>query len=167
MGADVAVAEKPVKLRETERTDSKVRLLRSEIPWLPEEYYEAHLVKMRVGSHNFLFGSAIRSKPLIAAANQLDAHRSEICNKLLYSHLPQFTEGYHPKVRLVKNHRSKQPIFEIDNNGGQRVFFIRFNNLDNMQVIVRIAVCDKAMEDEVLSVITTDSRKFIKKSARL
>jgi len=168
MGADIAVAEKPAKLRESERTDFRVRLQRSEVPWLPEEYYEAHLVRMRVGSSQFLFGSAIRSQKLIDAANQLDAHRSQICNNLIYTHVPSYADGYNPHIKLVKKSRAIFPTFEIGNKGGQRVFFMRLaDNLDNMPVIVKIAVCDKAQEKQVLATITTDSKKSIKKTARL
>ena len=168
MGADVAVAERPIKLRETERTDARFRLQKSEVPWLPEEYYEAPLVRMRVGSSQFLFGSAIRGQALVDAANQLDSHRSQICNNLIHTHVPSYAEGYNPHVTLVKNSRAKFPTFEIRNKGGQRVFFMRLaDNLDNMPVIVKIAVCDKAREKQVLTTITTDSKKSIKKSARL
>lgn len=168
MGADGAVAEKPVRLREAERVDNKVRLQKSEVPWLPEVYYETHLVRMRIGTSQFLFGSAIRGRALVDAANQLDTHRSQICNNMIYTHVPSYAEGYNPHVRLVKNPRAKFPTFEIDNPGGQRVFFMRLaNSFDNLPVIVKIAVCDKAKEQQVLATITTDSKKSIKKSARL
>lgn len=168
MGADVAVAEKPVRFRETERTDLKVGLQKSKVPWLPEEYYEIPLVKMRIGSTQFLFGSAIRSQSLIDAANQLDSHRSQICNNLIYTHLPSYVEGFNPRVRQVKNRRAAFPTFEIGNNGGQRVFFMRLaDSFDNMPVIVKIAACDKSTEGQVLATITTDTKKTIKKTARL
>lgn len=168
MGADVAVAEKPVKLREAERTDAKVRLQKSEVPWLPGEYYEAHLTRMRIGSSQFLFGSAIRGRALVDAANQLDTHRSQICNNLIDTHVPSYVGGFNPHVRLVRNSRARFPTFEIGNKGGQRVFFIRLaDSFDNLPVIVKVAVCDKARENQVLSTITTDSKKSIKKSARL
>lgn len=168
MGADIAVAEKPVKLRETERTDLKVRLQRGEVPWLPEDYHEAQLVRVRVGSSQFFFGSAIRGQKLIDAASQLDAHRSQICNSLIYTHVPSYTDGFNPNVRLLKNSRAKFPIFEIGNKGGQRVFFMRLtDNLDYLPVIIKIAACDKAKENQVLATITTDSKKTIKRTARL
>ena len=168
MGADVAIAEKAVKLRETERTDLKVRLEKSAVPWLPEEYFETHLVRMRVGSSQFLFGSAIRGRALVDAANQLDTHRSQICNNLINTHLPSHTDSFNPHVRRVKNSRAIFPTFEIGNPGGQRVFFMRLaDSFDRLPVIVKIAVCDKARENQVLATITTDSKKSIKKSARL
>lgn len=168
MGADVAIAEKPIRLREVERTDFRVRLQKSAVPWLPEEYYETHLVKMRVGSNQYLFGSAIRGRSLVDAANQLDAHRSQICNNLLYTHLPSYAEGFNPHATILKNSRAVFPTFEIRNKGGQRVFFMRLaDNLDNMPVIVKIAACDKATENQVLSTITTASKKSIKRSAKL
>lgn len=165
MGIDFA--EKPTRLREAERTDFMVRLHRSDIPWLPENYHEAHLVKMRIGASQFLFGSAIKGRTLVDVADQLDEHRSEISNNLLHTHLPQFAQGYNPHVKLLDNTRTRQPIFYIGNKGGQRAYFMRFGQLDNMPVIVKIAVCDKAQQSQVLSTLTYASKKHNKKVSRL
>ncbi len=160
MGVDLA--ETPIKIREAERTDFKVRLHKEDLPWLPDNHHEVHLVRMRIGSGQFLFGSAIKGRPLVEAAQQLDEHRSEIANNLLYTHLPQFAEGYNPHVKIVENTKTRQPIFYIGNKGGQRVYFMRFGKIENMPVIVKIAVCDKARQLGVLEEITTDSRKRLK-----
>ena len=167
MGADIAVAEKPLKLREAERADAKVRIHKTDLPWLPGGFHEAHLIKMRTGNQEFLFGSAIIGRALTDAANQLDAHRSEICNNLLYTHLPSFAAGYNPKVATLAHAITNKPIFYIWNKGGQRVYFMRFGNLDRMPIIVKIAACDKANQTDVLSVLTDQSRKQIKKQSKL
>lgn len=160
-------AEAPRKSPEVKRGGHFITINQSDIPWLETPAHKVELVTMRHGSVEFLFGSAIQSKRLLEAAKQLDEHRSEICNNLLYSRLPQYAEGFHPKVTTLKNTVTRQPIFEIGNNGGQRVFFMRFGKIESRPVIVKVAVCDKATEDKVLSVLTTDSKKFIKRSARL
>ena len=157
-----AVAEKLIRLRETERTDFKVGIHKSDLPWLPENYHESNLVQIRIGTSRFLFGSAVKGQLLTEAAQQMDEHRSEIANQLLHTHLPQFAEGYNPHVKVVDNPKTRQPIFYVGNKGGQRVYFMRFGNLDRMPVIVKVAACDKAREVDVLAEITTDSRKQIK-----
>src|SRR3989344_2017201 len=162
-----AVAEAPRKTPEVARTGKSITIRKEDIPWLETPAHKVELVTMRHGSVEFLFGSAIQSKRLREAARQLDGHRSDICNNLLYSHLPQYSEGFHPKVTPVKNSVTRQPMFEIGNKGGQRVFFMRFGKIEGKPVIVKIAVCDKARENKVLSQITTESRKSIKQSARL
>lgn len=160
MGVDLA--ETPTKIREAERTDFKVRIHKEDLPWLPDSHHEVHLVRMRIGSDQFLFGSAIQGRSLVEAAQQLDKHRSEITNNMLYTHLPQFSEGYNPHVKLLSNSRTKQPVFYIGNRGGQRVYFMRFGKMDNIPVIVKIAACDKADQIDVLGVLTTLSRSQLK-----
>lgn len=167
MGVDIAVAEKPIRLRETERTDFKVRLHKSEIAWLAEEFHDTQLVKMRVGKQEFLFGSAILGQTLTYAASKLDEHRSEICNNMLYTHLPSFAQGYNPKVSPLEHGITNKPIFYIGNKGGQRVYFMRFGNLDRMPIIVKVAVCDKANQADVLAILTDQNRKQIKKQSKL
>lgn len=159
---ETAVEEKPAGIREVERTDLKIRLSKHDLPWLSEGIFEPHLVKIKIGSSQLLFGSAIKSPLLVEAAKSLDAHRSQICNNLLYTHLAQYAEGYNPHVKVVEDTRTRQPIFYVSNKGGQRVYFMRFGNIDNMPVIIKIAVCDKSRQTDVLSVITTNSRRQIK-----
>ena len=162
-----AVAEAPRKTPEVSRIGRSITIRKEDVPWLETPTHKVALVSMRHGNVEFLFGSTIQSKRLLEAARQLDGHRSNICNQLLYSHLPQYSEGFHPKVTPVKNSVTHQPMFEIRNKGGQRVFFLRFGKIEGKPVIVKVAVCDKATEDKVLSVLTTDTKKFIKQSARL
>src|SRR3990167_10127313 len=161
------VTEAPRKTPEVQRGSHSIRINQNDIPWLETPTHRVELVTMRHGSVEFLFGSAIQSKRLLEAARQLDGHRSDICNNLLYSHLPAYAEGFHPRISTVTNVRTRQPIFEIGNKGGQRVFFMRFGRIEGRPVIVKVAVCDKARENKVLSQITTESKKYIKQSARL
>lgn len=162
----VDLAEGPTKLREVDRTDYSYRLDKSDLPWLDAESHQVSLVRMRVGASVFLFGSAINSKRLVDAASELDEHRSEITNNLLYTHLPQFAEGYNPHVTMLENSSTRLPIFYVKNNGGQRVYFMRFGRLDNMPIIIRIAACDKASQTEVLSTLTTMSRRMVRQLSK-
>ncbi len=159
---ETAIAEKPTRLRGAERANAGRIIYKSDLPWLPEQEHEVHLIKIRTGKKGFLFGSAIRGRKLVEAASQLDTHRSNICNNLLYTHLSQFAEGFNPHVKMVQNPRTRQPIFYVSNEGGQRVYFMRFGNLDFMPIIIKIATCDKATQTDVLATITTDSLKQIK-----
>lgn len=156
MGVDLA--ETPTKTHEAERTDFKVRIHKNDIPWLPEEQHDVHLVRMRLGKGEFLFGSAVKGKTLVSAAEQMDNQKSEKANRMLYSHLPLFAEGYNPNVVMVKNPATRQPIFYLKSNTGARVYFMRFGKIDNMPVIVKIAACNKAQEAKVMGAITSESR---------
>lgn len=159
MGIDLA--EMPTKLREVERTDFQVRIGKDELPWFPEDN-DVHLVKIKVGISKFLFGSSVQSKGLVDIASKLDSHRSNIANNLLQTHLPQFSDGFNPHVRTLNQTVTRHPIFYVSNNGGQRVFFMRFGKIDNMPVIVRIAVCDKTDQVKTLKILTNESKKHLK-----
>lgn len=154
----IDVAEVPTKVRETERTDFKVRLHRNDIPWLPEDHHDVHLVQMRLGKGQFLFGSAVKGKTLVSAAEQMGSQKSEKANRMLYSHLPQFADGFNPNVVMVKNAVTRQPIFYLKASTGERVYFMRFGKIDNMPVIVKIAACNKTQESKVMAAITSESR---------
>lgn len=160
-------AELPVSAKEVTRSNSAITLSRADLPWLPAENVRVPLVNFAANGREFLFGSEISDKDLVKAASHLDAHRSEICNNLLHTHLPEFAEGYSEHVKVVANHRSRQPIFYAGNKGGQRVYFMRFGKIDGKPVIVKVAVCDKARQEDVLVVLTGQSRRQIKGSSKL
>lgn len=163
------ISELPSGFSEVRHTDQVIALTQAEIPWFGRNEEIIPLVRVNVrGGGNFYLGSAIREKRLTQAANQLDEHRSRITNNLLYSHLPDFiVKGYNPAVTLVDDARSEKPIFYVGNKGGQRVYFMRLDKLQGIPVIIRMAVCDKSMEDVVLGVMTTNSHKRIKHVSRL
>ena len=162
-----AVAEAPRKTPEVARTGKSITIRKEDIPWLETPVHKVELVTMRHGSVEFLFGSAVEGKKLKKAAGRLNEYRSELCNQLLNSHLPQFAEGFHPRVSTLGNAITHQPIFYVGNNGGQRLYFMRFGRIENKPVIVKIAVCDKSDQGQVLSVLTDQSKKVIKKVSRL
>lgn len=161
------VEESKPGVKEVVRTRYSLTLTRGELPWLPTEFKEVNLVKVKYGNVETFLGSEISNRDLIDAANQLDLHRSEIANNMLHTHLPQFIEGFNPHVKALDNTRTKQPIFYLSNAGGQRIYFMRFDNKEGIPVIVKVAVCDKATQANVLLVLTTDSKSQLKKTARL
>lgn len=163
------VSELPSGFTEVQHTDQSFKLTQAEIPWLGSNAETVPLVKVGIqGGGEFYLGSAIKEKRLVQAADQLDKHRSEISNNLLYTHLPEFvTRGHNPYIRVVANARTDRPIYYVGNKSGQRAYFMRFDKLQGIPVIIRTAVCDKNMEGVVLGVITTASHKRIKQAARL
>lgn len=154
---------------EVKRSEQILKLNSQDIPWAsqtdsqgkPLEGFTIPLASVKVqGLENeFLLGSFISSDLLRRAAQALDEHRSAIANKLFYAHLPHFLqEG---KTERVVNARTDQPVFYFKNNGGQRVYFMKFE-VDGQTAIIRIAVCDKAEEENVLATITTQKRKRLR-----
>lgn len=136
------------------------------IPWIREARV-VNLARVTLESGNaFLLGNMIEGD-LKIAANALDKHRSEICNNLFYTNIPDvIDQQYSETVSVLTNHRTRDRIYYMGNPGGQRVYFMRFSQGDT-PVILRIAVCDKAQQLDVLRVISNDSIKQIKKRGRL
>lgn len=109
------VSELPSGFEEVRRTDQRLELTKADLPWLPEEKTAIPLVRIRLeGGGELYLGSAIKEKRLKIAANQLDQHRSQLTNRLLYSHAPDLViRGHNPYVRLVDNARSERPIYYL------------------------------------------------------
>lgn len=161
----VQVSEEiPSGFEEVSGTDKKIEIYRDDLPWL-EANKKANLamITLKGTQDRFYFGSLIEGKELVDAANQLDRHRSEIANHVLYSQLPDLIRnGFNTRVNKVKDGITSRPIFYVGNPGGQRVYFMRFDNLDGNPVIIRIAVCDKSRQIQVLKVLTHRSSTGIR-----
>ncbi len=158
-----------IKTNEQTATVATLLITGKDLPWLDQQEAELSLDKITfVEGVRFFYGNIIYGKKLTEAANQLDEHRKEIADNLLSSHLPGFIkDGHHPYIKQVDGRITERPIYNVYNHGGQRVYFMRFDKLQDIPIIIRIAVCDKAREDEVLSIITNRSHKVIKQRSKL
>lgn len=139
------------------------------IPWLegPRPITLARFVPQ--GGREFYLGHAVSGKKLLRAAQRLDEHRSTLVDNMFYAALPEYVStGHSPAVRNVVNSIGYRRINYFANPGGQRVYFMRMDDLlgpeNKSPVIVKVAVCDKSDQVEVLSVLTDRSRKFLKRS---
>ena len=168
--AEVKSKALPSGFKEVRRSGQILVISQEDLPWLGQQSLAVSLAEITLvgGGEKFLYGSAIYGKDLVDAAGQLDEQRSTVANQLFYSHLPEFIrKGCHPYIKGVDSRLTDRPIYNVYNRGGQRVYFMRFDRLQGLPVIIRIAVCDKAREIQVLGVITGSSHKTIKKSSKL
>lgn len=146
----------------------QITLTRRDLPWLPQENEKIKLKRVAVqGGGIFYLAGCTRGKKLVDAANQLDEHRSKITNKLFNSRIGEFIKGYNVNVKTLINSVATRPVYYVGNPGGQRVYFMRFDNIDGFPVIIRIASCDKSAQSDVLSVLTNQSLRNIKKFTRV
>lgn len=159
----------PIVTPSEKKVGMEKRIRKEDLPWLDQQEVRVSLGKISLpGGISFFYGDMVYGKKLTEAKSQLDEHRKRIADNLLFSHLPGFVrDGYHPYIKQVDGRVTHRPIYNVYNKGGQRVYFMRFDTLQGIPVIIRIAVCDKAREDEVLSVITSRSHKVIKQKSRL
>lgn len=161
----------PSSFQEVRKSEQSLAVSQKDLPWLEQESHSIPLVEITLAGSDrqrFFYGSAILGKALVEAAKQLDKHRSGITNNLLYSHLPEFIRSNnHPYIKLVHDPATERPIYNVYNKGGQRVYFMRFDKLQGIPVIIRVAVCDKDRQAQVLGMITTRSHKVIKQTSSL
>lgn len=169
---EAAVMEPPVPsgFEKVENPKQSLAVGREDIPWLDRDSAQIPLsqVTLRGDGQKFFYGDFICGKKLNRAAGQLDEHRRTIANNLFDSHIPDFIRyGHHPYIKSVSDRVTEKPIYNIHNKGGQRVYFMRFDRLQGIPVVVRVAVCDKDRQGDVLSTLTAQSHKAIKQRGRL
>lgn len=151
---------------ETSSRAPKITIDRREIPWFVSETEDVQLKRRTLtDGTEFFLASVIRGRKLEDAANQLDRHRKQITDNLFNSALPDFIRGHNTNVRSVDGPITRKPIHVVGNPGGQRVYFMRFGSIEGLPIILRLAVCDKARQSEVLSVLTGTSISKIRKGA--
>lgn len=162
----------PSGLKEVKPNQAILTLTAKSLPWLngrDQPPVPLALVTLS-GTENrqFYLGSFIGHPDLLEAARSLTPSQSDSVNQLFYTCLPDLVrQGFHPAVDLVKHPRGGVNILYAANKGGQRVYFMRFDPINNLAVIVKVAACDKNKEDLVLGVLTTKSQKDIKKFGKL
>lgn len=138
-----------------------------QIPWL-EGLRPITLAKfVPQGGREFYIGHAVSGKRLIRAAEKLDEHRSGLIDNMFYAALPQYAEtGFSPAVRSVVDSVGDRRINYFANPGGQRVYFMRMDDIlgseNKTPVIVKVAVCDKTDQADVLSVLTIKDKTYLK-----
>lgn len=130
-------------------------IYRGDIPWLPGESEIIKLKKVDFQGHRSCYvASAVRGRKLTDAASSLNRKKSDIANRLFYGCLPDFiSNGYNAHVKRTDKQKTTQPIFYTGNPDGQRVYFMRLDNLNGIPVILKIAACDKTKQADVMSVI--------------
>jgi dipeptidyl aminopeptidase/acylaminoacyl peptidase len=139
-----------------------------QIPWLEGQRQITLARFVPQGGREFYLGHAVSGKKLLRAAEKLGPYRSSLIDNMFYASLPQYTEtGFSPAVRSIVNPVGDRRINYFANPGGQRVYFIRMDDLlgpeNKTPVIVKVAVCDKTDQLDVLTTITEGNRTFMKK----
>lgn len=159
----------PSGFKESRISEEKLTVTTKELPWLrkTEKIPLALITLSDTAGQKFYFGSIVRGK-LAQAAAELTSDQNRYADSLLYTYLPDFVRRRLDFISRLSNRVTINPIYYVGNDQGQRVYFMESSDkIKEMPVIMRIAVCDKAQQDEVLSVLTTTSRSFSKARSRL
>lgn len=168
----------PSGYKEVKRAETSLEITERDLPWMDKKHLDSKtrikivpLAYIRIeGDIQFYLGSAIVNDNLVDAAERLDSQGpkgSEITNKVLYAHLPEYIKGTTGIADPVDNPRSERPIYYVGSRQGKRIYFIRFDNKDGVPIILKIAACDKDRQQQVLRVIATSSYKHNKYVGRL
>ena len=168
---DSPVVPQPPSIAESRElsTSQVLNLTPEDLPWLKkaEKITLSEVVIPGSEHKKYYYGEAIRER-LVQPASQLTPKQKGSIISLLSTHLPELvTRGFSSHAKLIVNRATERPIYYLGNIAGQRVYFMRMGNLDELPVIIQVAACDKAQQDEVLRVLTTKDRKDIKKFSKL
>lgn len=146
------------QLQETLTVDSSV------LPWLTEPL-ELHVARCVIeGGKEFLLASAISShRRLVAAAEGMTDSQKQITDNMFYSRIASFIEGgYARTVEAMPEPSTPFPINVMRNKGGQRVYFgvptLSIAGQEPQPVVMRLAVCDKNKQGEVMKVLSGASK---------
>lgn len=161
----------PHGIKEKVRYFQRLIVGRSEIPWLETDEVKIPLDLMTLATtkgEQFLYGSLIEGKKLNKASEQMTDPERRSADDALFVQLSELIQtGQVRDVEMVHNHISRRPIFETGNKNGQRVYFMRFDRLQGIPVIIRVAVGNKSMMKRIFSVITPENNRQIRKGGKL
>ncbi len=157
------------EFKEVRHTGRVLRLTNQEIPWLSaRESEECPLVLITMadtkGSQVY-FGSFIRGK-VKEAASKMTPEEKHDADTLLYKKLPGIAQKgkITELAQMVLEEVSDQPVYYYGNRGGLRVYIMQRDSIDGIPVIVRVGVCNKNGEADLLSTISKMPFRRIKKS---
>src|SRR3989338_4680570 len=155
-------ADLPSGIKERVVFNQQLLLTRDQIPWLEQKDIRIPLELITVegtSGERYLYADFIHGRSLVDAARQLIDNRGNI-DDLFFSHMPSFLKyGRHPYIKMIHEPKTEKPIYCVYNNDGPRVYFMRYDRLQDIPVIVRIAACDKERQIQVLTTISNWSRK--------
>lgn len=155
------------------KTDKTARVSPDLLPSLPRQFdgkpvdffsVPLELLKVRGSGREVLVGTLIAGKDIVRAYEILNRDQLKRAETCFYSHLAGYIDGQ-PVARRVKSDAVKRPILYFRNlSGGLRIYFLEPEKIDGQPVIIRIAVCYKNQEVDILSHLTNTRRKDIKKA---
>jgi hypothetical protein len=136
------------------------------LPWLREPH-ELTVAKCDIdGGTSFYLASVVGShRRLIAAAEGMTDDQKQITDNMFYSRIAGFVQnGHAPNVDTLPKPATDFPIHVMRNKGGQRAYFgIPLLPLkpgeQPVPVVLRLGVCDKNKQGEVMKVLTDASKR--------
>lgn len=136
------------------------------LPWLKEPTQVSVARCELEGGKGFYLASAIgTNRRLVDAAEAMNNHQKRITDNLFYSHIPGYIEsGFANNVETMPNQATSFAIHVMRNRGGQRVYFgMPRLSLDKksepVPVVLRLGVCDKKEQDDVMKVLSNESKR--------
>lgn len=129
-----------------------------DLPWLnePVELTAAAVTMKDETCPPFLVASALgTSDRLVDAAQGMTEGQRENTDNMFWSRIGNFVkDGYHPRIETMPKPSTEEPIHVMRNNGGQRVYFTFRKTDEGMPVVVRLAVCDKNKQKQVMKMLS-------------
>ena len=147
----------PSGYRSIEQLPNASYVTPDQLPWLarPQELSTVRCTLQ--GGETFLLASAVGTHPdLVKAANSMTSQQGKNTNNMLYSRLAGFVSNGYSSPQVSSCDTMPIPTFVLRNNGGQRVYFAMLSSPDSEErLFIKLAVCDKNHQQNVMDVIDT------------
>lgn len=159
----------PLGYETVRQSDEKVSVTRKNFPWIPSDTH-VRLTEISLNSgKKYFLGSLLRGKQILKAAIKLAKQTvwSDQSNDDFYKEIKALIDSgndYSPNIVTLRNPRGNRAIYYVKNDH-VRVYFARMDPLRvasvngqkiDIPVIIKLAVCHKNYQKEVLSVISNE-----------
>lgn len=146
-----------------EQLPEKIEVGNDILPWADGTQELSVARCMLQSGQEFYLASAVGvNQKLVKAAMALNEHQQNNVNNMLYSRLPDFMENFYSSSVETMRTGNDFPVYVMRNKAGQRVYFstpeVQINDTST-RLALRLAVCDKNKQYEVVKTLDPDTSK--------
>ena len=140
-----------------------------ELPWLKENMLvQLDHATLRNENIGFYLGMCIAKGDPANTAGRMTPRQKRSAFNTFYTILPEFiTQHTSGKIKTLNDQLSAARILYTTNPGGQRLYFMETEKINNEPVIIVIGMCDKAQQIPLLRAFTTTSFKDLKRLGKI
>lgn len=169
---EVKPSNLPPGIKESIPSDHLFTFTIKDIPWLEQKEVKVPLelvTEEGTDGQKFFYADFIHGKDLLEAEYQLVKQQGKSADNLFFSHIGEFLRrgGRHPYIKLIHDPKTDKPIYCAYNDSGPRVYFMRFDRIEGIPIIIHIATCDKERQIQVLTTISNWSGKQVKRLGKI
>lgn len=157
-------AKKP-RFKETGAT-SEYAVFQKDLAWLrnPEDKIRVRRVVSETSGHSCYIGTDLGNNALKEAAKKVTGKNSQGVYELFYTDLEKYLQTQsHVGCERVDKPRSSRPVYSKGNPYGLRVYYMEVGKVGKEPVIVVVGYGEKGQQPSILTQLTDDPWRTIKK----